>query len=375
MSRDSGLARHQFAASTWGFPPIPIPERREVPGGAIRLAPANVSNMYLDHPIYWTDPALTAWDREAESEDEWCVRMFYLLTALGCMEAEPVVAWRPMLPRYGVAPTAADLEAYRREGAGCRLDALPLLGMDDLVRPWAEMEEQHAKAAAAIARRRSGDWDAAIARQADAYSKALRFVGAMRINDPSYHPDDPDGSWSQLFEGRFAALSAEYDRRLAEEGGRLADLVGQATELFAEFRQVMCWMEEHIGVLAVAVLVPGKPSLREYARSVYHVQLCRELVSRDGGDYDFGPLVAAAMAEERAPGALGALADRCWLVHQSVWYRARLAAINLHRKQHGLLPHRSYLELEAALAAAAGAGAATSASMVDDVDKMLGGAA
>src|SRR5699024_9776197 len=109
MEETSGLTRKEFSANSWGFPIIPIPKVRRA-NGRTRLAPNTVKEDFLGHPIYWINPELTQFDPKRETEEEWSIRMFYLILGMGYWTDD--LMWIDYLQYNDLEYDQGDLEAY-----------------------------------------------------------------------------------------------------------------------------------------------------------------------------------------------------------------------------------------------------------------------
>lgn len=90
----ANLTPEQVAVNSFGYPFIPIPEKRQK-GSRIRMAPRNVSSDFLGHPIYWIDSELTDF-REGETPEQWSIRMFFVILSLGYIDPE-TMSWIDVL--------------------------------------------------------------------------------------------------------------------------------------------------------------------------------------------------------------------------------------------------------------------------------------
>lgn len=128
------IAESGFVENTWGFPFIPLPQRRSSSTEGLTIAPESVSFEGLGHPIFWVDPSLTRrTDEERAHPERWSIRMFYLLMALGMFDPD-TLKWHNVPRSQGIDYLNDDWIAYR-QGTSSALDMVRPLDESDLLEP------------------------------------------------------------------------------------------------------------------------------------------------------------------------------------------------------------------------------------------------
>lgn len=206
---ESGLRRDQFATNMWGYPFIPIPEVRDM-YGRVRLAPKNVSNDYLGHPIYWIDPHLTV-RYEGETEECWSIRMFYLIDALGYWDQE--IKWVDFLAAHEIELTDREIITYHVTATPqiAKIDNIELMSENDFENDYTldDMERYYQSAMTRCAK----ILDAEVARSALLQAKYYRLAQKL-IGDALYDPNgayDSEGSiWRVTFMPQLLKIMKNY---------------------------------------------------------------------------------------------------------------------------------------------------------------------
>lgn len=170
---ESGLETKQLAVNSFGYPFIPIPEVRRN-GDRVRLAPRNANIDFLGHPIYWIDPELSE-RREGETNEQWNVRMFYLILSFGMFDG---LEWIDFLTVRGIESEYTSMGespiiAYHSNAINhCFADEpqFRLLGEGDRVIPAEDTERAAERALATLDNIQTEDKDAYESSLEDAYA-------------------------------------------------------------------------------------------------------------------------------------------------------------------------------------------------------------
>lgn len=345
----SSLNSTQFAINSWGYPFIPIPEVKKAFNN-VRLAPKNVSNGFLGHPIYWIDPELTE-RRDNESSQEWCIRMFYLIDALGYWDEH--ARWVDFLETRGFQFTEARVQTYHNIAVDSVTDSYYLLDEDDFdTSPEAaEAAYQEAlKRCAAIQRRESL---VLLQTQARQYAFAKQILG-----DDIYNPDvtfeSPGGLWSEKLYPAFSDIAKEYTKRSLEGDPVVSDLLTATRKIYDDIVAVVERLHHAASILelpakAVADGNPGGAARVSWMATAMSVALSKENM-RKVAFQKIDDAIAKAFGDGNiGEGGFDGVINAASETYSTAWNRLRLHYINYQRLQKGEVLFNTVIELNAAL--------------------------
>lgn len=344
MEENSSLSRKQMAMNSWGFPIIPIPEIRGDSGGRLRLAPTNVSDSYIGHPIYWIDPELTKFDSRNESEESWSIRMFYLILGMGYWTED--LKWYSFLDVNDLPQTRMDIDRYHISGnPHTPYDEVPLLSKDDLKVTPEDVDEAHILALDTCSKMLSA--------QAQDYQETQRkaLKGAVAILGTNFRShecdiESPNGLWLKGVWPVLSNINDEYARRVPESGEflPLSDLFDPAIDAFKSFQEILTKMDSITALLSVPVIRNAEVNSVAFAQVSSYLALATSQAEYRRERYKFTDRVAAAFSSNREYGAMLKLVKESFNTYSNCWHRLRLATLNYHQLVHGESAFSSYEE-------------------------------
>lgn len=236
-----GLSDKTLIENPWGFPFIPLPVLRQQFSTGLMIAPDTITINGIGHPIYWIDPALTRRTEEEHQHPElWCIRMFYLIMAMGMWDTD-TLRWVDV-PRFrGVEYSEIDVAAYR-QGQSSVFDAVKPLGEQDMVEPLLVVEAQTRAAIARCAELQQETFMQYRAELAGAYSLAV--ANAQNVSE-----------WNALDE-RLRACTVRISQAVSD-GAVPSSFVPEVFGLLTEFERLVKATERAAIVLSVPVLSEG----------------------------------------------------------------------------------------------------------------------
>lgn len=346
----SGLDRDQFAANNWGYPIIPIPEVKEE-YKHIRMAPRNVTKSYLGHPIYWIDPALTK-RLPDEQEQEWCIRMFYLIDAMGYWNE--MVEFNDYLKINGFSFTDVAIETYNRMADDSETDRYGLLDEVAMDVPMVEVQQMYDRAVIECFKIQQQESIRLLQNQAKEYNFAKKVLGRNIKTDWTVSYDDEGSPWDQRFANELVDIAITYNER-AEEGNTItSDLLRRARVLQDDLERFVQRYNHCASILELPVIssVPGAPG--GAARMSYIASAMEIANTKDNLRLTVLKDIEKKVSESLSRGNIGrngfddalrAFAE----AYSKTWNRLKLAFINYDRYRDGLEPYTNITELNATM--------------------------
>lgn len=346
----SGLDRDQFAANNWGYPIIPIPEVKEE-YKHIRMAPRNVTKSYLGHPIYWIDPALTK-RLPDEQEQEWCIRMFYLIDAMGYWNE--MVEFNDYLKINGFSFTDVAIETYNRMADDSETDRYGLLDEVAMDVPMVEVQQMYDRAVIECFKIQQQESIRLLQNQAKEYNFAKKVLGRNIKTDWTVSYDDEGSPWDKRFANELVDIAITYNER-AEEGNTItSDLLRRARVLQDDLERFVQRYNHCASILELPVIssVPGAPG--GAARMSYIASAMEIANTKDNLRLTVLKDIEKKVSESLSRGNIGrngfddalrAFAE----AYSKTWNRLKLAFINYDRYRDGLEPYTNITELNATM--------------------------
>lgn len=322
----TGLHRSQFAVSTFGYPMIPKPVPRFT-GETYRLAPENVANSFLGHPIYWIDPQLTEQQPE-ESEEAWAVRMFYLIDALGMWDEDANFIDYLDVNGYSFAEEQINSYHYVNDRK-CESDDYPLLDKSDFRVSVEDLDEMYVEAMSRIAEIQTIETERLWLQQVQAYKIAKIVIGDDERNWSLEY--NSDGSqWNTRFEGGLRKLAEVYNDRARKGDPKHSDITDPTIQLADQLKTMVASFHECASILDLPVrasLIQGR------AHISFLASVMRAADHADNQRWETFAVIDKAIEESLGGGITGvggydpiirAMRD----VYREGWDRLRLALIN-----------------------------------------------
>lgn len=346
----SGLDRDQFAANNWGYPIIPIPEVKEE-YKHIRMAPRNVTKSYLGHPIYWIDPELTK-RLPDEQEQEWCIRMFYLIDAMGYWNE--MVEFNDYLKINGFGFTDVAIETYNRMADDSETDRYGLLDEVAMDVPMIEVQQMYDRAVIECFKIQQQESIRLLQNQAKEYNFAKKVLGRNIKTDWTVSYDDEGSPWDKRFANELVDIAITYNER-AEEGNTItSDLLRRARVLQDDLEKFVQRYNHCASILELPVIssVPGAPG--GAARMSYIASAMEIANTKDNLRLTVLKDIEKKVSESLSRGNIGrngfddalrAFAE----AYSKTWNRLKLAFINYDRYRDGLEPYTNITELNATM--------------------------
>lgn len=368
FSKRTGLSRTQFAVNGWGFPFIPVPEVR-VAYNNIRTAPRNVIASFFGHPIYWIDPELTK-RRDGEGEQEWCIRMFFLIDGMGYWTKN--VEFIDFLKVNDFSFDPKQIETYHRiADQGCETDDYYLLDESSLDFPLEQVEKNYINAKKRMFLIQEQESREMLKSQARQYEFARKAIGPhSRKWSTSY--SDSSGIWARKFVPALGDIATEYNRRYREGDQMVSDLQKRARNISDTLTDVISRYNHATSVLEIPVKssIKGRPG--GSARISYLATSMSAANQRDNLRKTLLDPIEKGMRSAFASGNAGeggfdpvirAMED----VYSISWNRLRLALVNYDSLRNGEELFSSIVELQSALQSVSTDGRLTAGSGLSSI--------
>lgn len=348
MMRASSLRRDQIAVNSWGFPTIPIPEPRTLTSGEIvQTIPVNTHARFFGHPIFWIDPSLTEFNRSKESEESWSIRMFYLIMGFGFWDEN--IRWIDYLRAYNMELSDHEVDLYRNGSvAGAAWAEVPFLDVQDLKIPLSKVQDAYDISLSACQRNLESEAKVFRQKQIEAVRNAKSFVG----EDPwaiDASPENENGFWARIIWPTIGKWVEEYESRLeADRNASLFDLSTETERAFTQFQDILAQMDRITATLSIVVIRNCETNPQSYTQMLSFLGLSMSQADYRSKKYIFDSKVSRAFSEERAPGAMDAIAEEAFEKYASAWRRMRLALCNNYRisNEEPVIPSYPLLEVE-----------------------------
>lgn len=346
----TGLDRDQFAANNWGFPFIPLPDVKKQ-YKHLRMAPRNVSKSYLGHPIYWIDPSLTC-PKDNEGEQEWCIRMFYLIDSMGYWNE--MVEFNDYLKINGFSFNDVAIETYHRIADDSETDRYGLLDEIDMESSLEEMEEKYNEAVLMCLEIQQNESIKLLQSQAREYNFAQKVLGKDIKTDWTISYADEGSPWDIRFAEELVDIAITYNERAQENNIVTSDLLRRARALQDDLEKYIQRYNHCSSILELPVIsaVPDAPdgaARMSYIASAMEIANTKDnlrlTVLRDVNEKVTESLSRGNIGEGGFDDALRAFAE----AYSQTWNRLKLAYINYDRYREGLEPYTNITELNATI--------------------------
>lgn len=353
VEADSGLrqSNNEFIENPWGFPFVPVAQTRGyTPGESLRLAPRNISYEWFGHPIFWIDPALTAW-RESETLDptRWAVRMFYTMVALGLMveDGQGRYTWVNAIRARGIQYSEETWHEYSRGYETPQVDSVRW-GLDDLTRMGSSVQRIEEATQSALRR------IAEIQREKVSEFHMLRQACVTEATKILSRNGEAEGEVEEAV--RMARGISEdarlYARNSAGANISYADLAKRATSVMERVNDLTARMNSDALIISAPTISETVASRIQFALIATSMQNY-EAVRRSGRDS------ALEVERDRLIKLNNQSSDEEFFQFyqvaraevSSAWDKLTLAYVNYDREKRGLPPFSSVFEFRAATAA------------------------
>lgn len=349
--RRSGLRRSQFAVNGWGFPFIPIPDVQSR-YAHLRTVPKGTTKAFFGHPVYWIDPELTA-RRPEEGEQEWCIRMFYLIDAMGYWTED--IEFIDFLKVNGFSFEDAQIEAYHRIADDSATDDYEFLGVDDLELPLADAEASYEEILRRCFAIQKSESIAMLQSQAREYVFARKALGA-NVHSWSASYDDQDGVWDKRFLPVLEEVARKYNERAASGDQIVSDLRKESLAIFDRLQEVIVRLNKATSILELPVKATVTGAGGPASRISFIATAMSVANQRDNLRKVMLADIEKAMADAFGSGNSGeggfdGVVEAMSKVYSTAWNRLRLAFVNFDNLRDGTEIHSSVVEMVSALQA------------------------
>lgn len=340
----SGLKEGQFAMNSFGFPPIPIPSPRKM-SGKLRLAPTNVKNEFLGHPIYWIDPELTRFDPQKESADNWSIRMFFLITAFGLFNENN--EWVDFLEERGFDYSEVEVYYYHQpDNPNCFAD-LPefaFLKQNELT---IELEFIDATAQNALIRcagMLAVENEKSKKNQQIAYGQALSIIGNNNLTDTTVEYYSDGGYWKRSIEPMLNKVITEYEKRI--ESMTVFEVTNIMFDASTKIKNILIDIDRYTTLLAIPQVSESENLKERYTAQMAYLALSSAYNKAQESDYNFVPDIDYALSQEVSSDGINHWLSRIASMYELAWKRLRLATVNYERQSQGKDVYSNYDEFE-----------------------------
>lgn len=362
FSQVSGLDRTQFAVNSWGFPFIPIPQHREIAHGLYREAPSNVNKAFLSHPIYHIDYELTKFDPEVEPEEQWCIRMYFIILAFDMWDSsDGSVKWVDILASNGIELDDVTFNAYTQTTGGefsqsrCKLDNLKQYGLPlterNMMLPWPKVEKQYFATLFECDRRIKESMNKFFSQQSIALNNALIvFGGKADMMEPELRADSVGGWWDVHVFDEFNRLNEKYIEAYNHRWSK-AGVHSGTVELVDKIVEQMLIMNQSIAILNIPIIRTATTRTQAFSEMISYLRLSAMKTIDRSSKYNYDDLIEEAMDKEEIYSDddiipdLSDLIKKVYSDYSSCWKRMRLTVANFQRLQNSEPPFINYNEL------------------------------
>lgn len=383
----SGLDREQFAVNSWGFPFIPIPQHREISQGLYREAPTNVNKTFISHPIYHIDYELTKFDPEVEPEEQWCIRMYFVILAFDMWDSsDGSVRWVDVLASNGVEVDDVTFNAYTQTTGGefsqarCKLDNLRMHGLPlkegNMMMPWPKVEKQYYATLFECDRRIKEHMNNFFSQQAVALNNAMIVFGERaNLLETELRADSNGGWWDLNVTDTFMGLNDEYIEAYNKRHSK-AGVHGRTVELVEKIIEQMLIMNQSIALLNIPIIRTATTRTQAFSEMISYLRLSAMKTMDRSSQYNYDDLIEETMSKEEIDSEsdiipdMGDLMKKVYADYNSCWKRMRLTVANFQRLQNSEPPFISYGELISYLSITDGGASASGFSTGDDEDSL-----
>ena len=348
----SGLKREQFASNNWGFPFIPIPEVR-TGFDRIRLAPKEVSKSFLGHPIYWIEPELTK-RIEGEGEQEWCIRMFFLIDAMGYWNDK--VEFIDFLKVNDFSFSDAQIETYHRIAEETsETDHYFLLNEKNILTSLEDVQRRFEKTALSCFEIQKRESAILLQNQGEQFDFAKKVLGKEEdIHSWTTSFDDPGSVWERIFGKNLIKISREYDKRSAKGNEKTVDLLKMSRKLFDTLQETVQKMNHASSILEIPVKasIEGRPGgAKRISYMAYALEEANKLDNiRKTIMVDVDEAIKKSIIRgNQGEGGYDPVVTAMRKAYSDAWNRLRLAYINYERLQDSEPAFVSKIEMESYL--------------------------
>ena len=346
----SGLHINQVATNIWGFPFIPYPEPKPTYQG-YRMAPKNVTTSFLGHPIYWIKPELTM-PRENETAQEWNIRMFFLIDAMGLWDE--VCDFIDFLKFHDFSYDQSQIKVYHSiADQVCESDEFDLLDETDLYVPMEEVEKKYIEARKMCSRILDKLTIKVPEREKFQEAFAERILGED-VRKMSSMYNNRGGMWDRYFVPKLEEIAHEYNNR-AESGSQVvSDLLSKTRIVFDNLEDSIIRINHATSILSLPVLreikdMPGGAArLSILAKHMAIANSKDNLRKRVLVEID-NEIEDVFVSGNRGVGGFDEIIEKMKNAYAVSWNRLRLAFINYQNLQTGDRIYANLTEMQAGI--------------------------
>ena len=351
MEESSGLSSQQVASNPFGFPCIPIPMDRPGPEGTTRRVPVNVKDEFLGHPVFWISPEFTTFDPSQETEEQWSIRMFFIIMGMGLWTEELNWIDYPYSKGY-TYEDADDLEAYRSEDAPSRLDDIKVLDEDDMSIDPETVYASYVVASDTLSGMIQNEYGEYIQDQARAIAHA-KHVLKNNPFDVDLTIDADDSFWTTQLFPMLDGISEQYDSRFKpgepNTSAVTSDLIDSMMEVSEKFKSVLRAFDKATTLLAIPVVQQQTSRSDVFAYLISYMGLGAAHTEQDGSEYDLTSLIIQVTSDPRhkQKGAFDRqVINGAFRIYENAWRRLRFAYANYIAQENLGVTFEDYSELE-----------------------------
>ena len=347
-SISSGLSRKQFSVNAWGFPFIPNPEvRREY--NNVRTAPRGVSVSFFGHPIYWIEPELTK-RLENEGEQEWCIRMFFLIDAMGYWDKK--CNFIDFLKVNDFSFDNAQIETYFRiADQNCETDSYALLSSKNMDVTHSELNKKWKDEIVRCFEIQDRKSKEVLKNQSENYKTAKGIIGE-NIYSWFKSFDEENSIWANKFQPNLDSISSEYNSRSKSGNNIVSDLYRRTNEVCNDLEKFIETYNKVSSVLEIPVQVSIRGNLGGAARISLMASYMSIASSKDNirkgvikkvrKEMNKALVESGNIGENGFDSVIGAMQE----VYSSSWNRLWLALVNYNNLREGKEIFGSVVEMK-----------------------------
>lgn len=301
------------------------------------------------HPIYWMDNELTK-RRPKEQEQEWCIRMFLTIDALGYWDSN--CSFIDYLKVNEFSFNKAQIDTYFNIAAqDCETDKYDLLDETDLETSLEKVEQEYINIANKCFKIQEQDAVDLLKKQTKEYKFAKQALGED-IEKWSASFDDSKGIWSQKFRPELERIAIEYNKRAEEKTNTItSDLLRETRKIYDSVTKFIIRYNHATSVLTLPVKASVKGSPGGAARiSMMATEM--ELANRKDNIRKVllkpidDEIKYALQAGNRGYGGFDKVIKEMEKAYALAWDRLRLAYINYNRFQDGEIIFTTSIEMQ-----------------------------
>ena len=362
FSQVSGLTRDQFATNSWGFPFIPIPQHREVSPGNYREAPGNITREYLPHPIFWIDHKLTKFDPDLEPEEQWCIRMYFVILAFDLWDSsEEGIRWVNILHNKNIIVDDLTFESYVQNSGGdfsatrCKLDNLENTNLPleakHFALSWDNVETQYYAVLAECDMKLQKSVDKFLLQQSKAINNAMLYLGEdADLANADLSADNPSGWWMKNIHNDLEEANQHYMFAF-ERGASKGKAAVLVQEIVEKLIHQLVIMDQTVAILNIPLVRTATTMSKAFSESMSYLKLAAYSNIKKELSYGFEDTIDKLFrlnkinVEDDVTPNLEPLMIEMFQQYQKSWNRIRLSVANYYQLQNNEPPFTNIEDL------------------------------